>query len=224
MNYYKFNVVFVFTIKGTKEEVQTAEKQFISGVYTPECLRETHHSRDKPEPQKRKIESNDSQDKPKSKKAKIQSKDILDKSKQKKTQKVKGKENKPPKTSNISTIKILSVSELSLPPSPSIPQTSNPAVPPASNPAVPPAPRPQAPNPAVPPVPPCCSIVNMSPVNEPFPAIITSSYDIEIPTLPPPVTPTPAKHSEDYDFIMAQTDNNYFETSCDKDSLITGNE
>ena len=139
MNYYKFNVVFVFTIKGTKEEVQTAEKQFISGVYTPECLRETHHSRDKPEPQKRKIESNDSQDKPKSKKAKIQSKDILDKSKQKKTQKVKGKENKPPKTSNISTIKILSVSELSLPPSPSIPQTSNPAVPQAPNPAPNPA-------------------------------------------------------------------------------------
>ena len=42
---------------------------------------------------------------------KIQSKNILDKPKPKKTKKVKGKENKPPKTSNISTIKILSVSE-----------------------------------------------------------------------------------------------------------------
>ena len=50
----------------------------------------------------------------------------------------------------------------------------------------------------------------------------SSSYNIEIPPLPSPVTPTPAKHSEDYDFIMAQTDHNYFETSCDKDSLITG--
>ena len=61
MNYYKFNVVFFFTIKGSKEEVQTAEEQFISGVYTPDFLIETHYSHDKPESQKRKIESRISQ-------------------------------------------------------------------------------------------------------------------------------------------------------------------